>query len=284
MRGAILHRHTPHPICHLRVIVLKGGAERTQAMKQRIRDIIQYKTYAELKAESQRYYLGFLWWLIEPVIYMLVFYFVFGILFQRGTPDFVVFLLTGLAFWHWFQSTVMQGVDTLQANRPLYNKVFVPKYLFIAVVMLKNTAKFGVVLAVLLLFLLVYGIEASAAWMAAVPILGVGAVFIAGAAGLAAAVTPFVPDLRVLIDNGMRALLFMSGIFYDISSLQTPYRIVFELNPVALLIANLRGALLHGRFPDWGELTAIFLLAVIMGSAGFALMRANESRYAKIAY
>ena len=130
-------------------------------MKQRIRDIIQYKTYAELKAESQRYYLGFLWWLIEPVIYMLVFYFVFGILFQRGTEDFVVFLLTGLVFWHWFQSTVMQGVDTLQANRVLYNQVFVPKYLFPAVVMLKNSAKFGVVLAVLLLFLLVYGIEPS---------------------------------------------------------------------------------------------------------------------------
>ena len=57
----------------------------------------------------------------------------------------------------------MQGVDAPQANRALYNQVFVPKYLIPAVVMLKNTARFGVVLAVLLLFLLVYGIEPSAA-------------------------------------------------------------------------------------------------------------------------
>ncbi|MDE0000290.1 MAG: ABC transporter permease [Gammaproteobacteria bacterium] len=253
-------------------------------MKQRIRDIIQYKTYAELKAESQRYYLGFLWWLIEPVIYMLVFYFVFGILFQRGTEDFVVFLLTGLVFWHWFQSTVMQGVDTLQANRVLYNQVFVPKYLFPAVVMLKNSAKFGVVLAVLLLFLLVYGINPSAPWFTALPVLAVGGAFIAGTTALVAAITPFVPDLRVLIENGMRALLFMSGIFYDINSFQTPYRIVFELNPVALLIDNLRSVLLRNQFPDWGELAAVFLLATVLGLAGLALMRANESRYAKIAY
>ena len=101
---------------------------------------------------------------------------------------------------------------------------------------------------------------------------------------LVAAVTPFVPDLRVLLDNGMRALLFMSGIFYDINTFQTPYKFVFEVNPVALLITNLRTVLLHNQFPHWGELTAIFALALAMGLAGLALMRANESRYAKIAY
>ena len=114
--------------------------------------------------------------------------------------------------------------------------------------------------------------------------LAVGGAFIAGATVLVAAITPFVPDLRVLIDNGMRALLFMSGIFYDIGSFQTPYRVVFELNPVALLIDNLRAALVRNQFPDWGELMAIFLLALVMGIAGLALMRANESRYAKIAF
>ena len=178
----------------------------------------------------------------------------------------------------------MQGVDTLQSNQALFNQVFVPKYVFPAVVMLKNTAKFGVVLAVLLLFLLTYGIEPTAAWLAAVPVLGIGGAFIVGATVLVAAVTPFVPDLRVLLDNGMRALLFMSGIFYDINSFQTPYKFVFELNPVALLIDNLRTVLVHNQFPHWGELTAILGLAVAMGVAGLALMRANESRYAKIAF
>jgi len=253
-------------------------------MKQRIRDIIQYKTYAELKAESQRYYLGFLWWLIEPVIYMLVFYFVFGILFQRGTEDFVIFLLTGLVYWQWFQSTVVQGIDVLRTNYPLYNQVYAPKYVFPAVVLLKNTTKFGVVLTVLLFFLVVYGIEPTAAWAAVIPVLVVGGVFIAGATVLVAAITPIIPDLRVLIENGMRALLFMSGIFYDISSLSSPYRVVFEVNPVALLIDNLRAVLIRNQLPDWGELLIIFALAVVMGLAGLVLMRVNESRYAKIAY
>ena len=253
-------------------------------MKQRIRDIIQYKTYAELKAESQRYYLGFLWWLIEPIIYMLVFYFVFGVLFQRGTENFVVFLLTGLLFWHWFQSTVMQCADTLTANRALFNQVFVPKFVFPSVVFLKNTEKFGVVFSVLLLFLLVYGISPGAAWLTVPVVLAVGAALVAGVSALAAAITPFVPDLRVIIDNGMRALLFLSGIFFDISSIDTSYRFVFDLNPIAVLIDNLRAVLLHGQPPDWWQLAAVLAFSVLAGAAGLAIMRANESRYAKVAW
>ena len=252
-------------------------------MQQRIRDIIAFKTYAELKAESQRYYLGILWWLIEPIIYMLVFYFVFGILFQRGTEDFVVFLLTGLVFWQWFQPTVMQCAETLTVNRPLFNQVFVPKYIFPAVVILKNTAKFGIVLLVLVLFLLVYGIEPTAAWATAPIVVAVGGALIAGAAALVGSITPFVPDLRVLLENGMRALLFMSGIFYDMNSFDTPYNIVFQLNPVAVIIDNLRAILLRGETPDWWQLVAVLAFATAAGVAGYVIMRTNESRYAKIA-
>lgn len=253
-------------------------------MKQRIKDIIYYKTYAELKAESHRYYLGFLWWLIEPMVYMLVFYFVFGILFQRRTEDFVPFLLTGLIFWHWFQSTVMQCSDAIPANRFLLNQVFVPKYVFPAVVLLKNTAKFGIVLGILLLFLLIYGVAPSLVWFALVPVLAVGGALVAGVSVLVAAVTPIVPDLRVLLDNGMRALLFMSGIFYDINSFATPYQVVFQLNPVAVMIDNLRRVLLYGQYPDWWQLGGVLLVAACTGGAGLAVMRANESRYAKIAF
>ena len=253
-------------------------------MKQRIKDIIYYKTYAELKAEAQRYYLGVLWWLIEPAIYMLVFYFVFGVLFQRGTEEFVAFLLTGLVFWQWFQSTVMQSADALPANRALFNQVSIPKYIFPAVVLLKNSAKFGVVLVILVLFLLVYGIEPTASWFMAPLVLAAGGAFIAGLSMLVAWITPFVPDLRVLLDNGMRALLFMSGIFYDIDAFEAPHRLIFQLNPVAVLIDNLRTVLLENRFPDWWQLAGVLSLAAVFGITGFAAMRASDSGYAKIAY
>ena len=46
-------------------------------------DLIWYKVYAELSAEAARTWLGILWWVIEPVLYMSVFYLIFGIIFQQ---------------------------------------------------------------------------------------------------------------------------------------------------------------------------------------------------------
>ena len=107
-------------------------------MKRRTFDIILYRTYAELKSEAQRTYIGVLWWILEPVLFMLIFYFVFAVLLQRGTENFVPFLLIGLAPWHWFQATVMQCSGSITANRGLIQQVYVPNYVFPTVVVLAS--------------------------------------------------------------------------------------------------------------------------------------------------
>ena len=45
-----------------------------------------------LKAEAQRYYLGYLWWVLEPLLWVGVFYVVFYELLGSITPDFLMFL------------------------------------------------------------------------------------------------------------------------------------------------------------------------------------------------
>lgn len=251
---------------------------------RRTKDILLYKTYAELKAEAQRNFLGFLWWVIEPILFMLVFYFVFGKLLGRRPEAFIPFLLVGLVVWLWGQATIAQGAAAITANRGLLNQAFVPKALFPTVVFLKNTFKFLFALLMLLIFLVAYGFEASPIWLEAIPVLAVGGLFILGAAYLAAALTPFFPDLQVLIDNGLRVLFFVSGIFYEIDTLNTGYMAVLQANPAAVLIDSLRTVLLAGEHADWWRLSGVLAGALCIGGAGYAIMRVNESRYAKIAY
>ena len=136
----------------------------------------------------------------------------------------------------------------------------------------------------LLIFLVAYGFEASPIWLEAIPVLAIGGLFILGSAYLAAALTPFFPDLQVLIDNGLRVLFFMSGIFYEIDTLNTGYTAVLQANPAAVLIDSLRTVLLSGEHADWWRLSGVLAGALCIGGAGYAIMRVNESRYAKIAY
>lgn len=60
------------------------------------KDLIAYKTHADLRAEAERTYLGVGWWLLEPLINVSIYYFVFDVLLGRGTDDLIAFLTVGV--------------------------------------------------------------------------------------------------------------------------------------------------------------------------------------------
>jgi lipopolysaccharide transport system permease protein len=248
---------------------------------RRIFDLVLYKTYAELKAEAKRTYIGLVWWIVEPIIFMLIFYFVFGVLFSRGTDEFVPFLLIGLVLWHWFQSTIMQCSNAITNNRPLIQQVVVPKALFPTVMITSNLIKFSIVALILLAFLITREIYPTWSWLYCLPVLGVFLTLITGVSFVLAAIVPLVPDIRVLIDNGCRALFFLSGIFYDISDLPPRFAHVLGFNPIAVLISAIRNALMHGVVADTRALAAISTIAIMLTAAGLYLLRLNRSAYAK---
>jgi lipopolysaccharide transport system permease protein len=96
--------------------------------------LIQIKVAGNLKAESSRDYLGYLWWLIEPVLKMLAYYFVFGMLLSRGTEDYVAFLMTGLIPWLWFAQTVSRSSTSIVSGKALMMQVYIPKIILPTIV------------------------------------------------------------------------------------------------------------------------------------------------------
>ena len=56
---------------------------------RRYSELIAYKTYAELKAEASSYYLGVLWWVLEPALYLFAFYSVFRWGIRQGDKEFI---------------------------------------------------------------------------------------------------------------------------------------------------------------------------------------------------
>jgi lipopolysaccharide transport system permease protein len=226
-------------------------------------ELIRYKAYAELRAEAARVYAGFMWWFIEPLLYMLVFYVVFGLVFEHGGKGFVPFLLCGLVVWKWFASTVSYGSNAILANAGLMQQVYVPKFVFPSVVVLANTAKFLLILALFIVFLTIYGFSVTTAWVALPILIVTQLLLIVAVTWLAAAIIPFVPDMRFVIDNGLTMLFFLSGIFFKLTVIPDHLRWYFSLNPMFTLIEAYRRILLDGRWPDWEALGVVVLCSVL---------------------
>lgn len=212
---------------------------------------VAFQVIANLKSETSRNYLSYLWWIIEPVLQMLLFYVVFGVLLRRGTENFVVFLMTGLIPWLWFNKSVNQGMNSIQQGKGLMMQVHIPKIIFPTVSIIQNTIKQMVVMVLLLFFLFFAGVSPSIHWLTLPLLLITEFMMIACCTYALALVVPFLPDLRVIIPFFLQALMFGSGVFYNLNMISPRKRELFYLlNPMANLLANYRAVLLKHRLPN----------------------------------
>jgi len=245
-------------------------------------DLIWYKAISTLRADSAKSYLSYLWWILDPVIYMGVFYIVFGLIFQRGGEDFVVYLLTGLVIWRWFEGSVKQGAYSITNNANLMRQVYVSKVVFPLVVILTYVIKFTIVFGMLLLFLLVYGIEPTLLWLYLPVLLLALLSLITGLTLVGAALIPFIPDIKVFVDYGMTLLFFLSGIFFDISHVPENLKAFFAVNPIALVINAFREILLNQQQPDWIGLACVAGAGAILAVIGYLILKAKDLDYPKV--
>ena len=92
-------------------------------MRQHLIELILFSTYAELRAERSRSYLGLIWWVLDPALMMATFWLVFGVIMHSGGPDYVPQLLVGLTLWQWMKSCMTHGGYAIWSNLGLVRQV-----------------------------------------------------------------------------------------------------------------------------------------------------------------
>lgn len=244
-------------------------------------NLVLFKVYAELKAEASRSYLGVLWWLLEPVLYLGAFYVLFVLVLQREGNDFIPSFLCGIVVWKLFDAGVKSGGNSLVANASLLQQVAVPKYIFPLSAVIVVALKFILVFIVLCFFIMVSEGGLANTWIWSIPLIVLQIILVVSLAFLVSAVIPFVPDLRVAIDNGMMFLFFISGVFFDLSSTHEPVKSLLMINPMAFLINGYRDVLLHGARPDVGGLAGVLALSLFFLLAGLILLGRWSLKYGK---
>ena len=182
--------------------------------------------------------------MMEPALFVCVFYLVFEMGFRRGEGNFVPYLLCGLVPWKWFDGTVRSASTILPASVGLMQQLYLPKLLLPLAVVVTNTLKFGIILVILLLFLWVFGTDVFNPAIIYLPlVLFVQLLLIIGVSGLASALVPLLPDLRYVVNYGLMMLFFMSGIFFSLADMSPQAQQILMLNPMLLVIDAYRAVL-----------------------------------------
>jgi lipopolysaccharide transport system permease protein len=137
-----------------------------------------------------------------------------------------------------------------------------------------NTIKFLVVLGLLMVFLVLYGHAPSYVWLGLPVLVLVQCLFIAAVAGLVSSIVPFVPDFKLLLDNAMMLLFFVSGVFFDIGAVPEYLQFALKLNPMAGIIDAYRTILIQAQWPSGSYLGLVLVLSLVgIWSAGQLITR-----------
>ena len=233
--------------------------------------IMVYLTGASLREERAKLLAGALWWILDPIIHCLVYYFVFALIFQTRTENFLAFLLISLLTWRWLSMSILAATGSITANAGIMRQVHVPKLVFPLQTIGAGAIKFLVTLPVLVLFLLAIDAFSPSTAIWVLVTLLISLCFVTGVGLPLSLAHPFVPDLSKILQYLFRGLLFVSGIFYESAQVPASLRDYYYLNPFVTLIESVRDPLLYGRVPNLEGLALIGGIGLALCALSFVL-------------
>lgn len=230
-----------------------------------------------LRSDALRNVLGYAWWVLEPTLLVAVFYYVFEVLFQRGGEGFLPFLAVGKFVFIWFSKTVTQASNAIVGSAGLISRTPLPLIIPILADVQEGLYRQLLAFAVVGLFLGFSGYPPVLSWWVLAPVLLVSYLLIVACSIYAAILVALARDFSQIIGLAMMALMFLSGIFWDVRDL-TPenQNLVLTLNPLALLIDSYRAVLLYNAMPDMNHLLILGAISCVFIWVGQKLLQRSK--------
>ena len=247
-----------------------------------------------LKRELEQRYrgsqLGFIWAFVYPIMMLLVYTFVFSIVMKakwgvegQDNIAFGIILFAGL-LCHSFLAEVLIGAVGLITGNPQYvKKVVFPLEILSLVQVCHSLLHMILGLIILLAIYLASGGVLHATIVLVPVVLLPFIVFLLGMSWFIAVLGVYVRDLSQFMGVLVTILLFLGPIVYPFSAIPDylqPY--VLWLNPLTIIVEQLRAVVLFGQFPDWQLLGIYSIFAFLMLFLGAWFFKRTRDGFADV--
>lgn len=111
---------------HKRAVMLQFGRQLASSWS-----IFTSQIYVNVKTTVATTHLGVLWWILDPILLMLIYYFVVKMVFGRGGEDYHLFALCGILTWQTFSRSFTLATNSLVGNANLVRQCASPLELFV---------------------------------------------------------------------------------------------------------------------------------------------------------
>src|SRR5215831_942675 len=233
---------------------------------------------------------GFLWSVIHPVVNLISYTFVFGVILrmrmgiETGTTNFAIFLICGYLPWMLFIDTVLRNCSVISDNASLITKTVIPAEVLTISLTISNLVHHLIALAIFLIVLIsFYSISFSVAWVFLYMLLLL--MFAQGLGWIVATLQVFLRDTIQALQIILTLWLWFTPIFYPMSMMDRApkaVRVLARMNPMAIIVTGYRNSLLHIAQPSRIAIGAVMLVSMGVFMAGAFLFRRAKPGFADV--
>lgn len=230
--------------------------------------------------------LGPIWFVIQPVMTMLIYVFVFGNIANISTDGLPqpLFYLAGIIMWNYFSECFIQISETFVQNTEIFGKVYFPRIVIPISKIISSLIKFLIQFILFIIFLLFYTINMNVVnpsfWILLMPFLlvllsalglGFGLIF--------TSLTSKYRDLKFLMQFGIQLLMFSTPIIYPLSSLKGDVLEIMKLNPLTHIIEAFKFSFLGQGSLDFGGILYSTIFTILIVFFGIYVFNRTEKNF-----
>ena len=249
------------------------------------RDLLFFLTRRDIKVRFQQTFIGFLWIVLQPIIQMLIFYLILGVLVKvptEGIP-YPIFFLSGFVVWQLFSQVINSSAYSLLGNIAVISKSYFPRLALPLSSTISSVIDFFISFALLMVFLIANHFPISARYLILPLLVVITTLFSSGVGLLFGALMVVFRDTKNLLNFIMLIWMYLTPIMFPISIVPKEYQILFYLNPLTSLVEAYRWVFLGAEtLPPFTYLLVSFVVASIIWFAGAIAFRSMENKIADV--
>ncbi|HMB25024.1 MAG: ABC transporter permease [Chloroflexota bacterium] len=247
------------------------------------RELVLFMIWRDIKVRYKQTLLGMAWAVIQPVMTMLVFTFLFGKVAKLPTDGvpYPVFSFAALLPWGLFVGALNQGSRSLVAHNNMVTKIYFPRLILPMSAVFAGMVDFAIAFVILIALMLYYHVTPAWNLLWTLPLFLLLALVTAlGVALWLSAVNVKYRDVNQALPFLSQFWLFATPVAYSASVISPKWQIVYSLNPMAGVVNGFRWALLgSGSGPNLALWVSV-AISIIIFISGLFYFRSMEKTFA----
>jgi ABC-type polysaccharide/polyol phosphate export permease len=259
-----------------------------EIIQKTIADLKKYQEYlftsitTGMRTDFANTYIGYIWWILDPLLFMLVYVFVFQVIMGSKIPNYPVFLMCSLLFWRWISGSIAQSTSSIVNKKAILSQTYIPKFLLPLIKIGINSMYFLFSILVLLVFIVIYRIPVTWHFIEIIPLTVVSFLFCYAVGLWLAHLGVFYYDVERILQFVLRLWYYVSPGVYALANVPKSLTEVIWLNPLTPIFEGSRNVFLYGLSPDYKMLGIWTLISLVMIYFGLKKLRQFDKTYTKI--